>query len=89
MLPFFGHGAADGTGVLYLTERAEEAVENCTDKRRNHGDKGIPYEERIPSHEECEAGKAIENVSILDLAPTIAKIMGVYPAREWEGKALV
>ena len=36
-----------------------------------------------------EAGKAIENVSILDLAPTIAKIMGVYPADEWEGKSLV
>jgi len=39
--------------------------------------------------EEFEAGRAIENVSILDLAPTIAKIMGVPAAREWEGKALI
>ena len=38
---------------------------------------------------EFEAGKAIENVSILDIAPTIAKIMGVPAPREWEGKALV
>ena len=38
---------------------------------------------------EFEKGKMLENVSILDLAPTIAKIRGVPKAREWEGKALV
>ena len=38
---------------------------------------------------EFEAGKEFTNVSILDLAPTIAKIMGVQPSPEWEGKALV
>ena len=38
---------------------------------------------------EFEAGKKFENVSILDLAPTIAKIMDVQTCREWEGKALV
>ena len=31
--------------------------------------------------------KALENVSILDLAPTIAEIMNVPAAREWEGKS--
>ncbi len=33
--------------------------------------------------------KSIENASIMDIAPTITKIMGVYPALEWEGKSLI
>ena len=32
--------------------------------------------------------KEMENVSILDIAPTIADIMGVCVPREWEGKSL-
>ena len=36
-----------------------------------------------------EAGKELTDVSILDLAPTIADIMKVVPAPEWEGKSLV
>ncbi|MBQ8952822.1 MAG: alkaline phosphatase family protein [Clostridia bacterium] len=36
-----------------------------------------------------EPGRALEGVSILDVAPTIARLMGVRPAREWEGKPLV
>ena len=38
---------------------------------------------------EFEKGKELENVSILDLAPTIANIMNVAKAKEWEGKSLV
>lgn len=38
--------------------------------------------------DEFEDGKELENVSILDIAPTIAKIIGVPPATEWEGKVL-
>ena len=34
-------------------------------------------------------GKQLENVSILDTAPTIANIMSVPTAPEWEGKSLV
>ena len=34
-------------------------------------------------------GKELSGVSILDIAPTIADIMGVSPAKEWEGKSLV
>jgi len=36
-----------------------------------------------------EAGKELTDVSILDIAPTIADIMGVMPAPEWEGKSLI
>lgn len=38
---------------------------------------------------EFEAGKELADVSILDLAPTIAKILDVPAAREWEGKTLI
>ena len=52
----------------------------------------LPEDMTIPMFfigKEFEAGKALENVSILDIAPTIAKIMGVPAPREWEGRALV
>ena len=58
---------------------------------RTHGT-DMPEDMTIPMFflgREFEAGKAIENASILDIAPTIAKIMGVPAPREWEGKALV
>ena len=35
-----------------------------------------------------EAGKKLDNVSILDIAPTIATLMGVKIPKEWEGKIL-
>ena len=58
---------------------------------RTHGTE-LPEDMTIPMFfmgEEFEAGKALKNVSILDLAPTIAKIMGVPKAREWEGRELI
>lgn len=57
---------------------------------RSHGT-DMPEDMTIPMFfvgENFEAGKAIENVSILDLAPTIADIMGASAPREWEGKSL-
>lgn len=36
-----------------------------------------------------EAGKRFSGGSILDIAPTIAKIMGVEPADEWEGTPVI
>jgi len=36
-----------------------------------------------------EPGQVLENVSILDLAPTIAHIMEVPVPREWEGNSLI
>jgi len=35
-----------------------------------------------------EAGRRLDDVSILDIAPTVAKLMGLPPEKEWEGKAL-
>ncbi|MBR5157212.1 MAG: alkaline phosphatase family protein [Clostridia bacterium] len=36
-----------------------------------------------------EAGKELSGVSILDIAPTVAEIMNVPAAREWEGKSVL
>ena len=58
---------------------------------RAHGTE-MPEDMTIPMFflgEAFKPSEALRDVSILDLAPTIAKIMGVYPAVEWEGKALV
>lgn len=34
-------------------------------------------------------GKELENVNIKDLAPTVAKLLGVEPDPDWEGRSLV
>ena len=36
-----------------------------------------------------EAGKQFDGGSILDITPTIAKIIGIEPAPEWEGKPVI
>ncbi|MBQ3140468.1 MAG: alkaline phosphatase family protein [Clostridia bacterium] len=36
-----------------------------------------------------EAGRALSGVSILDIAPTVAGILGVQRVREWEGRSLL
>ena len=56
-----------------------------------HGD-DIPEDMTIPQFyigPDFEPGKALANVSILDTAPTIAKLMGVPQASEWAGRSLV
>lgn len=39
--------------------------------------------------EEFARGKELHGVSILDIAPTIARVMGLLPEKEWEGRVLV
>ena len=36
-----------------------------------------------------EEGKELQNISILDIAPTIAEIMSIQIPREWEGKSII
>lgn len=58
---------------------------------RRHGT-DLPEDMTIPMFflgKEFEAGRELHGVSILDLAPTIAAIMGVPCAPEWEGKTLI
>ena len=58
---------------------------------RSHGST-MPEDMTIPLFfigEQFERGKVAEGLSLLDIAPTIAAIMGIEPDREWEGKSLV
>ena len=58
---------------------------------RGHGSE-MPEDMTIPMFflgKHFEAGKELHGVSLLDLAPTIAHIMGVPAVPEWEGRALV
>ena len=58
---------------------------------RTHGTE-LPEDMIIPMifhGPEFEANKELENVTILDIAPTVASVMGVEIPREWEGKSLI
>ena len=58
---------------------------------RNHG-VDIPEDMTIPVFalgKDFAPGKALENVSILDFAPTVTKLLGVEPDGDWEGKPLL
>lgn len=58
---------------------------------RIHGE-NIPEDMTIPMFyigKQFEAGTRFTGGSILDIAPTIAKLMGVKAPREWEGKAVL
>ena len=57
---------------------------------RTHGTK-MPEDMTIPMFfigPDFEENNEIADVSILDIAPTIAAVMGMPPEKEWEGKAI-
>lgn len=58
---------------------------------RAHGSL-LPEDMTIPMFfvgPDFEPGKKLTGIGLLDIAPTIAQIMGVAQPREWEGKSLV
>ena len=58
---------------------------------RNHGS-DLPEDTTIPMFyfgKDFEAGKRFSGGSILDIAPTIAKLMGIQPSNEWEGTSVL
>lgn len=58
---------------------------------RSHGS-DRPEDMTIPFFfygEDFEGGKTVEGISLLDIAPTIAALVGVEPEPEWEGHSLV
>ena len=59
---------------------------------RIHGMADVPEDMVIPMFfmgPEFEKNKKISGVSLLDIAPTIANVMGVPIPREWEGESIV
>ncbi len=58
---------------------------------RTHGTE-MPEDMLIPiiiKGKDFEPGKILENANIMDIAPTVAKLLGVEPDSEWEGKSLI
>ena len=58
---------------------------------RSHGSE-LPEDMTVPVFcfgPDFEKGKELENVSILDITPTIADVMGIGFDPDWEGKSLV
>ena len=57
---------------------------------RSHGTT-LPEDMTVPFFflgDEFEGGKEIDGVSLLDIAPTIAKLLGIPPEKKWEGKSV-
>ena len=89
--------------ISTAVENIKRVVEACGDEYtvivtadhgghdRHHGT-DLPEDTTIPMFymgKAFEAGKRFEGGSILDIAPTVAKLMGVMPAEEWEGKPVI
>ncbi len=58
---------------------------------RSHGSE-LPEDMTIPLFfcgKEFNAGEITRQLSLLDIAPTIAKIMGIDPEMEWEGHSVI
>ena len=58
---------------------------------RSHGT-AMPEDMTIPLFfygKDFTPGENIENASLLEIAPTIAAIMGITPDPEWEGRSLI
>ena len=58
---------------------------------RSHGST-LPEDMTIPFFfygSDFAAGKEIEGISLLDIAPTIAALMGIAPEDEWEGHSVI
>ena len=58
---------------------------------RSHG-RDIPEDMTIPlfiKGKSVSPAAELKDASIIDIAPTIAKLLGIEPAAEWEGKSLI
>ena len=51
----------------------------------------LAYRERMQAllGKDFAAGKELSNITIKDIAPTIADLMGVHKPAQWEGNSLV
>ncbi|MBQ9784965.1 MAG: alkaline phosphatase family protein [Clostridia bacterium] len=88
--------------IRIAIENARRVCEACGDEYtviitadhgghdRMHGT-DMPQDTTIPMFflgADFARGKEVQGLSILDIAPTVAYVMGFAPEKEWEGKAL-
>lgn len=89
--------------VVFCWEHIQRVVETLGDEytviitadhgghARTHGTQ-MPEDMNIPliiMGKDIPAGEAFPGATILDIAPTVAKLLGVDPDPEWEGKSLL
>lgn len=89
--------------ISIAVDNIKRVIEECGDEYtvivtadhgghdRTHGT-DLPEDTTIPMFyfgKHFEAGKRFSGGSILDIAPTIAKIMDIAPADEWEGASVI
>ena len=89
--------------IYIAIDNVRRAVEHCGDEYaivlmadhgghdRSHGttcpeDMTIPFFFRAP---EFEAERVVEGLSLLDIAPTVVRLLGLEPDAEWEGHPVV
>ena len=88
------HNAIENTKRILEQTKGEYTVIITADhggKDRTHGSP-IPEDMTIPMFfigPDFEPGKKLTGISLLEIAPTIADLVGVAKPREWEGKSLV
>ena len=83
MLP---HLAKSPSRILPLWFTADHDGHDRTHGTDSPEDMTIPF---IIKGKDFKVGEKLENVSIKDIAPTVAKLLDIAPDQAWEGKSLV
>lgn len=84
--PMLPHSAKSPSRILPLWFTADHGGHDRTHGTDSPEDMTIPF---IIKGKDFKAGEKLENVSIKDIAPTVAKLLDIAPDQAWEGKSLV
>lgn len=70
----------------------ETTIIVISDHSGHDNDHGSEFDTRIPviiKGKRFEKGSALENISILDIAPTVTTLLGIAPDEEWDGRSIL
>lgn len=84
--PMLPHSAKSPSRILPLWFTADHGGHDRTHGTDSPEDMTIPF---IIKGKNFKVGEKLENVSIKDIAPTVAKLLDIAPDQAWEGKSLV
>ena len=76
------HAAGDEYRVIMMADHGGHGRSHCST---------MPEDMTVPFFfygSEFEKGSVLEDVSLLDIAPTVAALMGLEPEQEWEGHSV-